>query len=205
MGEIPIKVVLHGPRAAASRHEHHGTRLMAILERFMSFQRLHQCTMRKEIEPGVIVEASKIFGLRRIDIYVGGEKGPKYKEVVECPCNCDFALGWIVEVCDEWLDDEFQLYNVAVCFAKRRYVLRENILASDFTRYVEGQKVLLVPYNLALFQCCTGNNGSGVVATGCSPVLSLDEMNAEGWRTIMRIIPWCAVAVPKWIKRREVK
>ena len=68
----------------------------------MSLQRLHQCTMRKEIEPGVIVEASKIFGLRRIDIYVGGERRPKYKEVVECPCNCVFALGWIVEVCDEW-------------------------------------------------------------------------------------------------------
>jgi hypothetical protein len=203
--EIPIKVVRHGDNVVASKYVHHGKRLMVILERLMDFQGLRQCKMRKEIEPGVIVEASKIFGLRKIDIYVGGEKERKYKEVVECPCNDDFALGFIVELCEDLLDDEFQLYNVAVCSMKYHYVLRENILPSDFTKYKEFQQVILIPYNFAIFQSYAVNSGFGIVATGCLPVRPLNALSDEEWRTIMRIIPWCAVDLPKWIKRREVR
>ena len=201
MGEVPVKIVRHGPTSVARRQEHHGLRLMAILERFMEFQSLKQCTMRKEIEPGVIVEASKVFGLRRIDVYVGGAAEPKKRETAECLCNCDFALGVVMELNDELLDGQFQLYNVAVCFKKAKYILREGLLTSDFTKYYEGQKVLLVPYNRAAFTCCTGV----AEATGCRPIESECDQIDEDWRSTLRIIPWCGVTVPKWVKRREVR
>ena len=176
-------------------------RLMAILERFMDFQSLKQCTMRKEIEPGVVVEASKVFGLRRVDVYVGGEAGPKRREVMECLCNCDFAFGVVIELDNQLMDGEFQLYNVAVCFRKEKYILREGLLASDYTEYYEGQKVLLVPYNRATFMCCTGEAD----ATGCRPVESEYDRESDNWRSMLRIIPWCGATVPKWVKRREVR
>lgn len=201
MFEVPIKTVLHGDKYRARWHEHHGIRLMSILERFMEFQNLKQCTMRKEIEPGLVVEASKIFGLRRIDIYVGGEPIKKKQEVADCICNCDFAFGFVVEVVPELLDGFFQLYNVAVCFQKRKYVLRENVLASDFTKYEAWQKVLLVPYNEAAFTCCTS---AITPATGCKPKRPELPIENVYWRTVMRIIPWCGLTVPKWIDRREV-
>ena len=167
----------------------------------MAFQGLAQCTMRKEIEPGVVVEAAKVFGLRRIDVFVGGEPAKQKREVADCLCNCDFALGFVVEVVPELLDGKFQLYSVAACFKGRKYILRENILASDFTKYTEGQKVLLVPYNQALFECCTA---ATVLATGCVPVVSDYPTSNDDWRTTMRIIPWCANILPKWVNRREV-
>ena len=201
MMEVPVKTVLHGDQYKAGFYRHHGVRLMAILERFMSFQGLAQCTMRKEIEPGVVVEAAKVFGLRRIDVYIGGEPVKKRSEVVECLCNCDFAFGFVVAINPELLDDEFQLYDVAVCFQRRKFILRENILASDFTKYVEWQKVLLVPYNNAIFECCTA---ASPAATGCRPKPSKLPLANEDWRSAMRIIPWCGATIPKWVKRREV-
>ena len=201
MAEVPIKTVLHGNMYRARQQEHHGVRLITILERFMDFQGLKQCSMRKEIEPGLVVEASKVFGLRRIDVYVGGEPVKKRREVVECLCNCDFAFGFVVAINPELLDDEFQLYDVAVCFQRRKFILRENILASDFTKYVEWQKVLLVPYNSATFECCTATSPA---ATGCRPKPSKLPLANEDWRSAMRIIPWCGATIPKWVKRREV-
>ena len=201
MMEVPVKTVLHGDRYKAGFYRQHGVRLMAILERFMAFQGLAQCTMRKEIEPGVVVEAAKVFGLRRIDVFVGGEPAKQKREVADCLCNCDFALGFVVEVVPELLDGFFQLYNVAVCFQRRKYVLRENILASDFALYAEGEKVLLVPYNEATFNCCTG---TVISASGCKPMPSEYLPSSNNWRTVMRIIPWCAASVPKWVNRREV-
>lgn len=190
-----IKIVLHGDLDASRREEHHGLRLLEILERFMSFQGLTQCAMKKEIRPGLIVEASKVYGACRIDVYVqkGGER--QVKNVSECFCNCDFAIGYIVSLEDEKLDDKFQFYEVAVCFKNRTFLLHEHILASDFTEYVVGERVLLIPYNMADFVCCTTGTGR---ATGCRPVKSELELDDDLWRTDMRIIPWCAVRIPKW-------
>lgn len=197
MVEVPIKTILHGNMYRARQQAHHGVRLMAILERFMDFQGLKQCSMRKEIEPGLVVEASKVFGLRRIDIYVGGELVKKRREVIECFCNCNFAFGFVVAVNPELLDDEFQLYDVAVCFQRRKFILRENILASDFTQYQPGQPVILIPYNDMDYLCCTAG---GAGSTGCAPMASTYEKTSEDWRSTLRIIPWCAINFPKWMK-----
>lgn len=202
MVEVPIKTVLHGNMYRARQQEHHGVRLMSILERFMDFQGLKQCSMRKEIEPGLVVEASKVFGLRRIDVYVGGEPIKKRREVIECLCNCDFSFGFIVAVNTELLDDEFQLYTVAACYQHNKFVVYENILASDFSKYTNGQKVVLVPYNQSVFACCSSND---IVSTGCSPVVSKGLISNPDWRSTMRIIPWCASMLPKWINKGDYK
>lgn len=85
MGEVPIKIIRKGPHGLVRKYEHHGTRLMAILERFMQFRGLQQCMMRKEIVPGVIVEASKIFGLRNIIVQV---IEPKHKILEKPDIRC---------------------------------------------------------------------------------------------------------------------
>lgn len=198
--EVPVKTVIHGDGYKARFYEHHAVRLMGILERFMSFQGLSQCSMKKEIEPGVWVEAKKIFGLRTAHIHVGGNVGRHKKIIRECLCNCNFTLGFISEIVTEKLDDEFQLYNVAVCFGGTRFLLLDNILASDFTEYVEGQKVLLVPYNDMEYTCCT----NVTTATGCRPIWANETPDKASWRSTLRIVPWCAYTIPRWINTKEV-
>lgn len=113
-----------------------------------------------------------------------------------CICNCNFSAGVVIELTGD-LDDA-NLYSVAVCHNKTAYSLYENVLASDFTIYESGEKVIVIPYNLNTFLCCTG----GQNATGCNPKKSAEPFESDTWRTTYRIIPWCGLPLPRWIERR---
>jgi hypothetical protein len=116
----------------------------------------------------------------------------KKKEV--CVCNCNFTLGFVSAITGTL--GEANLYSVVVCNNETVYVIYENILASDFTEYEQGEKVLLVPYNENTFQCCLGWQQT----SGCVPKISTETPESDNWRTTYRIIPWCAISVPEWVE-----
>lgn len=194
---IPVSFTFSGDESAAKMLRAAGLREMAKVEEFMGFQGLQQYRPRPvELAPGITVRASKIFGARHVHIHVepggGDEAGKKYI----CLCNCNFAFGIVTEEQDDPLSgDGSRLYTVLVCRNKRGYAIEKNVLASDFSPYLPGQKVLVAPYYLMEFKCC--NNVQ--VATGCSPVRSEEGIDSEAWRTTLRIIPWRAFTLKKWI------
>ncbi len=173
--------------------------ILAILEQRMRLGNLKQLSMIVDIPTGGTIKCSNIFGARTIEIALPGYGGAMPIETVECICNCNFAEGYILELQEELLDDLVQLYTVMACVGDR-YAMFRNVLASDFTLYEIGQKIMLIPYFGMSFLCCTGM----FVSTGCSPKVSDFDLDHDDWRTSHRIIPWCALTIPKWVKRRTV-
>lgn len=180
---------------------------MAILENLMSFQELEQGVRRVQPEPGVLIECAKRFGLRSIVVLAvgGGADTSGYSE--ECLCNCNFSVGWIVKEQDEKLDNTARLYTVMACNYKTRYVVYDNVPASDFTVYIPGQKIVLVPYSQMQFLCCpspvvTCGNGQGY---GCCPQPSTAAITADNWRATYRIIPWNAFDIPRKVNVKRTR
>lgn len=203
---IPVKIVSHGPPSDTRIWVGRGYKEMRILEEAMSFRGLKIGERKVEPHEGVLILCTVTYGLRVIEIVAGGGRGRREWYDRSCLCNCNFSLGFIHSICDEELLGS-TLYNVLACSGKKRYVLHRRVLASDFTPYVQGQKVLLVPYSRMNFLCCSTSGPSpagSMVASGCRPMDSRrDDIESEDWRTVYRIIPWCAVQLPKFIKVRK--
>lgn len=141
---------------------------------------------------GITITTSVGYGLSFIDIYVpilGGGKELVKKE--KCICNCNFTTGIISKIQDDTIDGA-PLYNVLACFEKQKYVLYENVLASDWSEYSQGEKVILIAYNDFAYTCCIEETSP----TGCNPTESELETSDDDWRSTVRIIPWCGFTIP---------
>lgn len=175
-------------------------RAMMILEKLMDYQGLDQYSYRVEPRPGALIVCSKIFGSRVVRIFTGlkGKKGKPTQQ--ECICTCNFTTGIIFKIEADNLDKDdanvTPLYTVLACIGRRAYRVFDHVLASDFTKYEEGQKVVLIPYQGMSYLCC----GTPAGPTGCRPQKSEFDISDIDWRTTYRIVPWCAIRIPKWLR-----
>jgi hypothetical protein len=194
--EIPVKTKITGDVVAGQKLRGIANQQMGKLESLMEFQGLDQYSLTREVSPGEIIKTSKVFGERTIEITTLDRRGAKPAKKQLCLCNCNFTHGKVVRVADGILDRMSErFYDVLACRGKRGYKMYRNILASDFSRYREGQKVILIPYFAMEFYCCTATDG----ATGCTPVECNDASTQDTWRSTMRIIPWIGRTLPAWI------
>lgn len=193
---VPVSTSYSGNKAAARALTRVALAEMDKTERLMEFQGLQQWSRIVDFAPGVVITTSKCFGIRTVNIDVAQAGGGEGQIENICLCNCNFAFGVIIEEQEAPLEgDGSKLYTVLVCRNKRGYAIEKDVLASDFSPYLPGQKVLVAPYYLMEFKCC--NNVQ--VATGCSPVRSEEGIDSEAWRTTLRIIPWRAFTLKKWL------
>ena len=177
-------------------------RAMLILERLMEFQGLEQYSYRVEPYPGALIICSKVFGLRVARIITGKGAVELTSGEERCICTCNFTTGYIFRVEPDNLDklgaDVTPLYTVLACVRGKTYRIFEHILASDFTKYEVGQKIIMIPYQGMSFLCCDQVSRTG--PSGCAPEDSTLDISDDDWRTTYRIIPWCGLRIPKWIK-----
>ena len=201
----PRRILFRGDRDKSEALIGRAKQVMLVLENIMRLRGLQQHSIRVSPYPGAWIICSKVFGMRTVEIVtpVGGgvQEEPTQRW---CLCNCNFAVGFVMAVREEKLDDTIPLYDVMVCQGADKYVLIENVLASDFTLYEEGFAVLVIPYYRMGFLCCTGGDG---FATGCKADRSLEgeggtPITDEDWRSTVRIIPWCGFALPKWVRKK---
>lgn len=96
MDEVPVKTVLVGNRVTAGLWRGPAMRVMGLLEHLMSYQDLQQCTLRRDLAPGVFVVAEKRFGLRTVTIYAEPGGGPEPRFLAECFANRTCALAYII-------------------------------------------------------------------------------------------------------------
>ena len=196
---VPVLTSYSGNKSAARALTRVALAEMDKTERLMEFQGLQQLSRTVPLAPGIVITTSKVFGIRKVNIDVAQAGGGAEQTENICLCNCNFAFGVIIEEQDEPLDgDGSKLYTVLVCRNKRGYVIEKDLLATDFTPYLPGQKVLLIPYNEALFRCCENL----YLPTGCKPLKSELDIAEDDWRTTMRIVPWRAFTLKKWIQVR---
>lgn len=199
------RVLFRGDRQKGEALVGRAKQVMLILENMMRLGRLKQHSIRVSPYPGALIICSDRFGRKTIEIItpVGGiPQGEQPKRF--CLCNCNFSVGFIMAIREEELDDIIPLYDVIICQGSDRYKIIEKVLASDFTRYEEGQAVLVIPYYNMGYLCCTGGDG---MATGCKVDNSLagedgTPVEDEDWRSTIRIIPWCGFTLPKWTNKK---
>jgi len=191
---IPPRIIRSGDADAANLFVGIGKKILGDLRRDLNFQSLQVGKSTPFYLPGgVKIDCEINHGISKIRIFVpSGLVGISGKK--ECLCNCNFTTGIVTEITGT-LDDA-NLYSVLTCNNKTYYVLYKNVLASDFTIYEPGDQIILIPYNASEYSCCTGKN----TATGCQPIKSEFDIESDDWRSIYRIIPWCAVGLPKWVK-----
>lgn len=163
------------------------------VEQFMQYQNLQQHKRVFDIAQGVTITAQKVFGISKVFIHVDPRGGGEEEKDYICLCNCNFAFGIILEEQETLLDDLYPLYTALVCRQKKAYAIERDLLPSDWSKYIPGQKVVLIPYYLMEYTCCT----EMPVASGCAPVRSEEEQSSDLWRTTMRIIPWRAFTLKK--------
>lgn len=173
---------------------------MMTLERLMEFQGLDQYSYRVEPYPGAMIVCSKTFGLRVARILTGTKRKGGLPSSPECLCTCNFTTGYIFDIEPDNLDkggaDVTPLYTILACVGKRAYRVFDHVLASDFTKYEVGQKIILIPYQWMAYLCCATPTGP----SGCRPQRSGFDITHDNWRTTYRIIPWCGLRIPKWIR-----
>ena len=102
--------------------------------------------------------------------------------------------------------DGAQLYTIMACnYDGTAYMPYPDVLASDFTPYEVGQKVVMIPYKQMAYLCCTDKTGGTDKVRGCSPYIIEDEYTKDDdeWRTKYRILPWCALTIPMKISPQE--
>lgn len=192
------RIIFDGASDECYRRIGFARRVMFVLENMMKQRRLDQHVVRVLTGDGALVTCSKVFGTKTTTISVGEQYLPPLPVEYRCLCGCNYTEGWIFEVKPDPLEgDGSTLYKVMACHNEVRYVLVDNVLASDFTPYEIGWPVLLIPYNNMSYLCCTEPTG----ATGCRSVESAELIESEDWRTTFRIIPWCAIRVPKWRRK----
>lgn len=195
----PVIYNYFGKRMDCDALRGQGRRILGILETIMATGNQKQNLIRFIPYPGAIIIAREFFGTRIVDIYAGVEP-PLLPQPIQriCICNCNLSMGWIIEVQSNTLDD-VPLYNVMACNNDgTAYIPYPDTLASDFTKYVEGQKVLLLAYKEMAYICCTNKTGGENKVRGCTPYKVNDGLvkDDDDWRTIYRILPWCALNVP---------
>ena len=196
---IPISFTFSGDESAAKTLIRLGGKEMDKTTSLMKFQGLQQLKRVVDVAPGVIIITHQHFGTRRVNIHVEPKRGGDEQVQVICLCNCNFSFGIIVEEqTDKLSGDGSTLYTVLVCHNKTGYVVVKDALASDFSKYIVGQKVLVMPYNEMLYTCCNKT----YTATGCMPVKSEELIDDDAWRTTVRILPWRAFTLQKWIEVR---
>ena len=194
---IPISFTFSGDESAAKTLIRLGGKEMDKTTSLMKFQGLQQLKRVVDVAPGVIIITHQHFGTRRVNIHVEPKRGGDERVQFICLCNCNFSFGIIVEEqTDKLSGDGSTLYTVLVCNNKTGYVVVKDALASDFSKYIVGQKVLVMPYNEMLYTCCNKT----YTATGCMPVKSEELIDDDAWRATVRILPWCAFVLQKWIK-----
>ena len=196
---VPVKPTYSGNKAAARALTRVALAEMDKTERLMEFQGLQQWSRIVDFAPGVTITTSKCFGIRTVNIDVAQAEGSEEQFEYICLCNCNFAFGVIIEEQAAPLEnDGAKLYTVLVCRNKRGYVVEKDLLATDFSPYLPGEKVILIPYNEALYRCCENL----YLPTGCKPLKSELDIAEDDWRTTMRIVPWRAFTLKKWIQVR---
>lgn len=171
-------------------------RVMLILQNMMRLNKWDQYSITMEPYPGALIKCSQRFGKGTIEIVTGITGDMQDDQLRHCLCNCNFTVGWILRLQSETVQGDAQMYTVMACQGARKYTMVENVLASDFTEYTVGFPVVLIPYNSMAFLCCAGGGG---VPTGCSKVDSQYGLDSDLWRASLRIIPWCAIGLPKWL------
>lgn len=191
--------VLLGDKELAKTFIGFANSIMQRLEESMQYEDLKQDYRYVEPFPGALIKCSIVFGIKSITIDIPFEVSAKIRRGLECLCTCNFTTGKIIEQTGT-LDNktgygEIPLYAVLACHKKVTYKIYENCMASDFTPYISGQKVILVPYNGADMTCCTETP----IATACSPLPSTHDISNDDWRTTYRIIPWNGFILRKWI------
>ena len=199
--QIPQRTIFKGDVERCKALVGDARRVMHILENMMELRGLQQLVIRMAPYPGALITCSKVFGLRTATIETPMRGQEVQAEEKICICNCNLSEGWILEVQDTDIDGA-QLYTVMACNSfGRAYRRYENVLASDFTVYEPAQKVLLTPYNTMAYLCCSEPTGP----RGCSPVKSEEDTSHEDWRSTYRILPWCALNVPKLVDKSRFR
>lgn len=194
---IPVKYIFHGDRQDGEALRGQARRIVTVLDNMVRTGAVNDQILRFSPGDGSLIVARKSFGRTVVDVYTK-EVAPQPEEPKPkiCPCNCNVSLGWVLEVQDDDINGA-PLYTVMACNNDgRAYVPYYNILASDWSKYVVGQPVLLVPYQSMAYICCTDKTGGSSLVRGCSPIVSTELLSAASWRTTYRILPWCAFAAP---------
>ena len=196
---IPVKYIPHGNREECDRLRGQAQRVMLILENIMHLNGWDQYSISFTPYDGSLIVAHKFFGNRTVDIYAG-RSIPQEAIPTEkiCICNCNFSVGWIFEIQVGETINSAQLYTVMACNNDgRSYIRYENVLASDWTEYEIGDRIVMVPYNSMAFLCCTDPTGGDDRVRGCRPKVSTETTDSDDWRTTYRIIPMCSLMIPK--------
>lgn len=194
MIEQGIKYVFLGDKTAGKTLIRAAQREMMITERCNAQGKL-QYERKMSPFPGATITTEYNHGMRTATIFVpqsweeqvGGEK--------ICLCNCNFSVGAIIQDNGQMIGTA-HLYDVMACVGKDRQKRFNNVLASDFCKYEEGQKIVLMAYNSFLYQCCLNDER---YPSGCNPLPSEFQIAEEEWRTTYRILPWCALPLPRWL------
>lgn len=203
---VPPRILLHGDREKAAAYIGAARLELVKLERDMAFSGVEQGERGPiMVSPdGVTVICTVSFDQRNVIIKSPSGGGGGENVETKCLCNCNFSLGWVVEKQLETIDSA-SLYTVMACNFKKRFTRYENVLASDWTEYIPGQKVLLVPYYQMAWLCCqdpTMDYG-GTGGYGCRAELSVVDIDNDAWRTAYRIVPYNARMIPKTIEVRR--
>lgn len=190
---IPTGIVIYGDVTAGRKLIPLGRKFLSALENEMSLIDMPCGKRSRKVNATDSITVAIAGGMSSIVINVGSSAKRRPVKPLECFCNCNFTAGTIMKVQEgEFIWKYAQLYTVEACNLKDKYVMFENVLATDFTQYIEGEKVILKAYNLQAHNCPSG------VAFGCAPILSEYERQDDQWRTILRIVPWRGDLIPRW-------
>lgn len=201
---IPVEYRIHGDRMKCDALRGQARRVSHILDNMVRLGDLKQQEFRFVPYDGAVIIARHFFGKRIIDIYAGGGVPlPPQPEVQLCVCNCNFSVGWVLEVQAETIQGA-PLYTIMACnYDGTAYMPYENVLASDYTPYEVGQKIIMIPYNHMTYLCCTDKTGGEEKVRGCTPLAQTVDTTSDEWRSIYRILPWCAIKVPMQLNPSE--
>jgi len=206
--KVPKKIPINGNRAV-------GDQYIGVAEKRLRI--LHEDTQRRNLNINsstfkikhnvgpegtrdVIIDCNICFGVPEILITVGPVIRPTGEDKYECLCNCNFSVGIILAVNDIPDEAQYKALDILICRSKDRYKLYRNIIGSDFTPWEAGMKVIVLAYNDFLYDCCQQNFN----ATGCKPIIMPEDENhlphTEDWRTTYRVMPFCGLGIPKWVR-----
>jgi hypothetical protein len=177
------------------------SRLFVFQERLKRSNGLIQQGWQRPINliTGEVIRLAVSFNTSVIEIIAEGYGPDKSYKLQEegrkCFCDCNISLGIIIKIAEE-LKHSIQWIDVIACNHEKLYVVYENIIPSDFTRYEPGQKVIVMAYYDFLYDC----KNKIFSSTGCSPKKHAEIPENDTWRTTYRIVPLCALTIPQWIK-----
>ncbi len=203
---IPRKIVVHGDLTRGMTFLGRAEKMIPVLTESLSYNNKKIGSQTLNLGHGEKIVCKSCWGVQEIHIYVNGSSQGQKVDKFECICNCNMSTGMVLLVEDIAGSRFVKSLTVSVCFEEDKYRIYKNILGSDFTPWVEGMKVVVMAYNDFLFDCYNMNFN----ATGCVPLVDIvnvphtpdatDSLPAAQWRTTYRVIPMCALGIPKWIQ-----